>query len=189
MLPFVLQKVTNSLLPNFFKLLGLQNQNFLNSQNLHQNCRYLFLSSHISFLVFGHFWRRSYENTKILHNLCLHFARQDGQDGKKRKENHTTKVTKIPKSKRQKYDERNKNQNFLNGQNLHQNCRFSGYWYSWFIIFPYSLYLRDDHLAKCISLLFPVESYVIASTFAAITNRSSTWYIDKLFLMAGCLPS
>ena len=31
---------------------------------------------------------------KILRNLCLHFARQDGQDGKKRKENHATKVTK-----------------------------------------------------------------------------------------------
>ena len=31
---------------------------------------------------------------KILGNLCLHFARQDGQDGKKQKENHTTKVTK-----------------------------------------------------------------------------------------------
>ena len=41
--------------------------------------------------------------TKILRNLCLRFARQDGQDGKNRKENHTTKVTKIPKSKRQKY--------------------------------------------------------------------------------------
>ena len=26
-------------------------------------------------LVFGHFWRRSYKNTKILCNLCLHFAR------------------------------------------------------------------------------------------------------------------
>ena len=38
--------------------------------------------------------------TKKLHNLCLHFARQDGQDGKKRKENHATKVTKIPKTKR-----------------------------------------------------------------------------------------
>ena len=40
---------------------------------------------------------------KILHNLCLHFARQDGQDGKKRKENHTTKVTHIPKTKRRNY--------------------------------------------------------------------------------------
>ena len=40
---------------------------------------------------------------KILSNLCLHFARQDGQDGKNRKENHATKVTKIPKTKRQKY--------------------------------------------------------------------------------------
>ena len=28
--------------------------------------------------------------TKILYNLCLHFARQDGQDGKKTKENHAT---------------------------------------------------------------------------------------------------
>lgn len=40
------------------------------------------------------------EVTKILCNLCLHFARQDG---KKRKENHATKVTKIQKTKRQKY--------------------------------------------------------------------------------------
>ena len=40
---------------------------------------------------------------KILHNLCLHFARQDGQDGKKQKGNHATKVTKIPKTKRRKY--------------------------------------------------------------------------------------
>ena len=40
---------------------------------------------------------------KILRNLCLHFARQDGQDEKKRKENHATKVTKIPKPKRRKY--------------------------------------------------------------------------------------
>ena len=40
---------------------------------------------------------------KILHSLCLYFARQDGQDGKKQKENHATKVTKIPTTKRQKY--------------------------------------------------------------------------------------
>ena len=46
------------------------------------------------FLVFGHFWRQSYENMKILRNLCLHFAKQDGQDRKKWKENHATKVTK-----------------------------------------------------------------------------------------------
>ena len=37
--------------------------------------------------------------TKILRNLCLHFARQDGQDEKKRKENHATKLTKIQKPK------------------------------------------------------------------------------------------
>ena len=30
----------------------------------------MFRSSHFSFLVFGHCWRRSYENTKILRNLC-----------------------------------------------------------------------------------------------------------------------
>ena len=49
-----------------------------------------------------------YENTRIFRNLCLHFARQDGQDGKKRKENHATTMTKIPKTKRRKYvwDER-----------------------------------------------------------------------------------
>ena len=63
----------------------------------------MFPSSHFSFLVFGHFWQRSYENTKILHNRSLHFSRQDGQDGKKQKENHATKVTKIPKSQRRKY--------------------------------------------------------------------------------------
>ena len=41
------------------------------------------------------------EVTKVLRNLCLHFARQDGQDEKKKqKENHPTKVTKIPKTKR-----------------------------------------------------------------------------------------
>ena len=34
-------------------------------------------------------------------NLCLLFARQDGQDGKKPEGNHKTKVTKIPKTKRQ----------------------------------------------------------------------------------------
>ena len=43
------------------------------------------------------------QNSKILRNLCLHFARQDGQDIKKQKENHATKVTKIPRNKRQKY--------------------------------------------------------------------------------------
>ena len=64
----------------------------------------MFRSSNFWFLVFSHLWRQSYYNTKILRNLCLHFARQDGQDGKKQqKENHETKVTKIPKTKRRKY--------------------------------------------------------------------------------------
>ena len=40
---------------------------------------------------------------KILHNLCLHFATQDGQVRKNWKENHATKVTKIQKTKRRKY--------------------------------------------------------------------------------------
>ena len=57
-------------------------------------------SSHFLNLVFGHFGN---EVTKILCNLCLHFARQDGKNKKKRKENHANNVTKIPKTKRQKY--------------------------------------------------------------------------------------
>ena len=48
---------------------------------------------------FGHFLGQSYESTKILRNLCLNFARQDGQDGKKLKENRATKVTKNQKAK------------------------------------------------------------------------------------------
>ena len=62
-----------------------------------------YLPINVSFLVFGNFWEPSYKNTKILRNLCLHFARQDEQDRKKRKENHATKVTKIPKTKSRKY--------------------------------------------------------------------------------------
>ena len=42
-------------------------------------------------LLVGHFWRRSYENTKILCNLCVHFARQDG------KNTHTHTQLKWPK--------------------------------------------------------------------------------------------
>ena len=55
-----------------------------------------FRSSHFSFFVF---WSLSWssENTKILHNLCLHFAKQDGQNGKKGK-----KVTKLKWPKYQK---------------------------------------------------------------------------------------
>jgi hypothetical protein len=49
------------------------------------------------FVTFGN------EYTKILHDICLRFARKDGQDGKKREKNHATKVTKIPKTKGQKY--------------------------------------------------------------------------------------
>ena len=45
-------------------------------------CKLMFRSSHFWFFAFGHFWRPSYKDTKILHNLCLHIARQDGQHGK-----------------------------------------------------------------------------------------------------------
>ena len=43
------------------------------------------MATNVSFIPFfvGHFWPRSYENMKLLCNLCLHFAMQDGQDGKK----------------------------------------------------------------------------------------------------------
>ena len=73
-------------------------------QNLHPKKYFIikyemFRSSHFSFFVFDHFWQRSYENTKTLHTICLHFARQDGQDGN----NPERKVTKIPKTKRRKY--------------------------------------------------------------------------------------
>ena len=50
-----------------------------------------FCSFHFWFLVFGHFWQRSYKNMKLFRNLCLHFARQNGQDGKNSKGNHATK--------------------------------------------------------------------------------------------------
>ena len=63
---------------------------------------FMFRSSQISFVVFGHFWQRSYKNTKILRHLCSHFAKQGSQDGKKWKENHATKVLKIPKTKKMK---------------------------------------------------------------------------------------
>ena len=56
---------------------------YLDSEFLALFVCFTFPSSHFSFLVFGHFWQQSYENTKILQNLCLHFARQDGQDGNK----------------------------------------------------------------------------------------------------------
>ena len=80
---------------------GLTDDDYVRAHHMFSRIlNFLCSVSFIPFFVFGHFWRRSYENTKILHNLLLHFARQDGQDGKKWKENHATKVTKIPKTKR-----------------------------------------------------------------------------------------
>ena len=61
--------------------------------------RYVLL---IPFFVSG-FWSLLVTQLQKYKNLCLHFARQDGQDGKNRKENHETKVTKIPKTKGRKY--------------------------------------------------------------------------------------
>ena len=73
--PRILHKLNlNILFQNAFYLLGTQNL---------WPCFVLFCSSHFSFLVFGHFWQGNYESTKILSNLRLHFARQDGQNGKK----------------------------------------------------------------------------------------------------------
>ena len=69
--------------------------------------------------------KKSYKkkkNTKILCNLCLHFASQDGQDRKKQKENHATKVTKIAKTKRRKYGmKETKMKNFLRLSHLYLN--------------------------------------------------------------------
>ena len=64
----------------------------------------MFLSSHFSFLVFGHFWQQSYENTKIcLVNSVYILQGKMGKTEKEWEENHETKVTKIPKTKRRKY--------------------------------------------------------------------------------------
>ena len=60
-------------------------------------------------------------NTKILRNLCLHFARQDGQDGNlknKQTEHIVKKISQLkwPKYKKQKtkiWDERNININYF----------------------------------------------------------------------------
>ena len=59
----------------------------------------IFWSFHFWFLVFGHFWQWIYENMKMLCNLCLHFARQDGQDGKNPKKITLLKWTKCQKPK------------------------------------------------------------------------------------------
>ena len=49
------------------------------------------------FLVLVTFGDAVMKIRKILYNLCLHFARQDGR------ENHATTGTKMPKTKRRKY--------------------------------------------------------------------------------------
>ena len=61
----------------------------------------MFRSSYFSILAF--IVTFGDEVTKIFHNLCLHFARQDGQGNKKWEENHANKVTKILKTKTRKY--------------------------------------------------------------------------------------
>ena len=83
--------------PNFTKIALSENQSKnvdIQHQKSHDN-RFVHPIFRSWFLItFGD------KVTKILCNLCLHFARQDGQGGRKRKENHATKVTKIPKTKR-----------------------------------------------------------------------------------------
>ena len=59
------------------------------------------------FLVFGHFWLRSYENTKILRNLCLNFAKQDGQDRKMERKSHNWSDQNSKNLKTKIWDERN----------------------------------------------------------------------------------
>ena len=77
----------------------------------------MFCSSHFSFLVFGHFWWRSYK--KIWKCSAIFVYILQGKIGKteKRKKNHTTKVTKMPKTKRWKYG-MNETQEFPNFVNL-----------------------------------------------------------------------
>ena len=61
----------------------------------------MFRSPHFLFLItFGD------KNTKILRNLCLHFARQDGKEGKNGKKVTQLKLPKYQKTKI--WDERNK---------------------------------------------------------------------------------
>ena len=57
----------------------------------------LFRSSHFSFLVFGHFWRKYY----VIFVYIL--QGKMGKTERKRKENHATEMTKIQKTKRRKY--------------------------------------------------------------------------------------
>ena len=77
---------------SFFEISKLSNKTW----------KFLLRSSHFWFLVFGHFWGRSWENVNILFNLCSHFARQDWQDRKKLKGIYVIKVTKMPRTKRRK---------------------------------------------------------------------------------------
>ena len=68
----------------------------ISSLGVHSPC---FCSSYFSFLAFGHFCQWSYENTKMLHNLCLHFASQAGQEVKNREEITQPKWPKYQKPK------------------------------------------------------------------------------------------
>ena len=64
----------------FSATFGSKISDFFDASNAsHSPCVLVFRSSHVSFLFLVTFGD---EVTKILHNLCLHFARQDGQDGK-----------------------------------------------------------------------------------------------------------
>ena len=65
-----------------------QNFDWVNGYFNAVQCKLMFRSSHFWFFGFGHFWRPSYKDTKILHNLCLHIPRQDGEDGENRKNTH-----------------------------------------------------------------------------------------------------
>ena len=69
----------------------------------------MFRSSHFSFVGFWSLLATSYENMKILHDICLNFARQDGQDRKeteRKSSNLSDQNTKNQKTKI--WDERNR---------------------------------------------------------------------------------
>ena len=98
---FYLTRWYNPCTATFYKWLEI----FSNWENILMFCSFRF-----SFLVFSYFWQRSNENTKILHNLCLHFSRQDGQDRKKterKSHNYIDQNTKNQKTK--PWDEQNVN--------------------------------------------------------------------------------
>ena len=61
---------------------------YTNSSPSYLTCVFFYIYAHFCFVhhifrfCFLVTWKQSHEKMKILRDLCLHFARQDGQDGK-----------------------------------------------------------------------------------------------------------